>query len=188
MPRLFFPDNTVLVNFTLIKRHDILECFLDSRGAWTIAISRECERSSKKPGLGAITSWNALLPSPLIPTRTELIDANTIAEQMRKPGETDPAKNMGEAETIAVITRRQIEAVFLTDDHGAASRASVEPLIQVASTTKILALAEVAGHISHSEARQCLATLQDMGRVLGNPPSIRGYDDHVTKLKQRMKK
>lgn len=135
-----------------------------------------------------MANWNEFLPSPLVPTRAEIVDARTIAEQMRKPGETDPAKNMGEAETIAVITRRQIEAVFLTDDHGAARRASVEPLIHVASTTKILALAEVADHITHSEARKCLATLQDLGRVLGNPPSIRGYDDHVTKLKQRRKK
>ncbi|AXE37572.1 hypothetical protein JS278_00375 [Acidipropionibacterium virtanenii] len=185
MPGLFFPDNTVLVNFTYIHRHDLLEWFLKGRGTWTIAIARECAKSSREPDLQDMARWNGLLPSPLTPTASEIVDARTIAEQMRKPGETDPAKNMGEAETIAVITRRELEAVFLTDDHGAARRASVEPLIHVASTTKVLALAEVVGHITHLEARQCLATLQDLGRVLGNPPSIRGYDDHVAKLKQR---
>jgi len=185
VPTYFFPDNTVLVNFTYIDRQDILEWFLRGNGAWTIATARECRNSSRLHGLEQMDRWQEFLPTPLTPDAAELVDAKTIAIQMRKPGDTDPAKNMGEAETIAIITRRNMMAVFLTDDHDAARRARVEPLIEVASTTKVLAFAEVLGRLPHRDARKHLAHLRDLGRVLGNPPSIAGYDDYVRELGNR---
>jgi hypothetical protein len=186
VPRRFFPDNTVLINFTLIDRQDLLTWFLRGAGAWTIAIARECEKSAMVQDLGGMDYWSSLLSTPLAPTPVELVDSKTIAERMRKPGETAPAKHMGEAETIAVITRRQIDAVFLTDDHDAA-RTAIAESIPVASTTKILALAEAKDRLLHAEARQCLARLRNFDRVLGNPPSIANYDAHVEKLKQNMR-
>lgn len=185
MSPLFFPDNTVLVNFTHIGRHDLLEWFLRGDGAWTISTARECRNSSRTSGLEQMTKWHDLLPQPLAPEPAELVDARTIAFEMRKPGDTDPAKNMGEAETIAVIARRGIKAVFLTDDHDAARRARQEPLISVASTTKVLAFAEVMDRLPHQEARGYLAHLLNAGRVLGNPPSVAKYDDYVDDLRGR---
>lgn len=185
MSRLFFPDNTVLVNFTHIDRHEILEWFLRGHGAWTISTARECSNSARVEGLGQMARWHDVLPPPLAPANAELIDAKTIALQMRKPGDIDPAKNMGEAETIAVIARRGIEAVFLTDDHDAARRAQEEPLIEVASTTKVLAFAEVMDRLSHADARACLAELSEKRRVLGNPPRVGDYDDYVEDLRDK---
>lgn len=92
---------------------------------------------------------------------------------------------MGEAETIAVIARRGIEAVFLTDDHDAARRAQQEPQISVACTTKVLAFAEVMARLSHQDARGYLAQLLDLGRVLGNPPRVSEYDNYVDDLRER---
>lgn len=55
------------------------------------------------------------------------------------------------AETIAIITRRSMKAVFFTDDHDAARRAAAESQINVASTTKILAFAEIKEPVLHDD-------------------------------------
>lgn len=185
MNTFVFPDNTVLINFTLIDRQDILQWFLRGRGKWTIAIARECAQSSDHPGLSAMRHWSAHLGRPLEPTKAELLNAAIIAESMRKPGDSKRTSNLGEAETIAVIAGRGIFAVFLTDDHGAARRASLEPGISTASTTRILALAEVNGKITRDEAREFFATLTTANRVLGSPSSISDYATHVARLRAR---
>lgn len=127
--------------------------------------------------------WSRILGTPLVPSQVELLDASVIADQMRKPGENAKTKHMGEAETIAVINRRQLSAVFLTDDFDAARRARVDA-IPVASTTKILAIAEVKDRLTHEEARNCLPDLSNLSRILGNPPSIAQYDSYVSTLKE----
>ncbi|MCL2736895.1 MAG: hypothetical protein FWD75_09770 [Propionibacteriaceae bacterium] len=186
MATYFFPDNTVLINFTILDRRDILTWFTRNSGMWTLSIARECENSAQQPGLEKMRWWNGLFGDPLAPTPAEMVDARTIAAQMQSPGEYAPTAHMGEAETIAIILRRRIQAVFLTDDHAAARRAASESHIDVASTTKVLALAEVANKVRHDEARDCLATLLNEERVLGNPPSIQGYDHYVDDLKREM--
>jgi len=179
VPTYFFPDNTVLINFTLLDRHDLLEWFVRGWGRWTLSVARECGRSACQPGLARLGDWGAIFNEPLTPSPRELVDARVIAEQMRKPGESNPGQHMGEAETIAIVVNRGLSAVFLTDDHDAARRAAAEPLISVASTTKILALAEVKGHLEHADARSHLADLLNAGRVLGNPPLVADYDRYV---------
>jgi hypothetical protein len=112
--------------------------------------------------------WRRVFGTPWSPTPAEVVDAQAIADAIRKPGDASPSAHMGEAEAIAVLVSRGINAVFLTDDYDAARAAARYPLIGVASTTKILALAEAAGRIRHGEARTHLATLLSAGRVLGN--------------------
>lgn len=183
MPTFFFPDNTVLINFTLIGRHDLLEWFVRRSGQWTLSVSRECHRSARQPGLSGLADWGLVFHEPLVPSPTELVNARVIAEQMRKPGDFKPSQHMGEAETIAIVVNRGLAAVFLTDDHDAARRASAEPLISVASTTKILAFAEAKGRLEHTVARRYLADLLNAGRVLGNPPVVADYDGYVASLR-----
>lgn len=183
MPSCFFPDNTVLINFTHIDRQDLLKWFVRRNGCWTVSLARECAKSAQVRGLERMANWADILNKPIAPGPAELVDARVIAEQMRKPGETSSTTHMGEAETIAVIRRRQLKAVFLTDDHDAA-RAAVGASIDVACTTKIIALAEVMGQLSNAEARAHLAALCNLGRVLGNPPFIAEYDDYVARAKR----
>lgn len=186
MQRFFFPDNTVLINFTLLARHDLLEWFVRGAGRWTLSVARECGNSALQPGLSGLSKWGSTFGEPLIPSAAELIDARVIAEQMRKPGKSNPAQHMGEAETIAIVVSRRMPAVFLTDDHDAARRAAAEPLIEVASTTRILAMAEVVGHLDHAVARQSLALLLNERRILGNPPTVADYDSYVAALRKRV--
>lgn len=183
MTTYFFPDNTVLINFTHLDRHDLLTWFVRGRGAWTLSVAREASQSAQIPELAGMSRWSKVFGKALVPNRIELEDSYVIADQMRQPGDTAPGKHMGEAEAIAIIVRRQIRAVFLTDDFGAAYRAAAEPLIDVASTAKILALAEVVGKVDHEEAHACFVHLLDLGRGLGSPSTLDGYDDYVNAMK-----
>lgn len=183
MPTFFFPDNTVLINFTLIGRHDLLEWIVRRSGQWTLSVSRECHLSASQPGLSGLDDWGLVFHEPLVPSPMELVNARVIAEQMRKPGDFKPSQHMGEAETIAIVVNRGLSTVFLTDDHDAARRAAAEPLIAVASTTKIIAFAEIKGRLEHAEARSYLAGLLNAGRVLGNPPLVADYDSYVASLR-----
>lgn len=184
--KFFFPDNTVLINFTLLARHDLLEWFVRGLGRWTVSVARECGNSAFQPGLSAMSRWGEIFGDPLIPSTVELVDAQAIAMQMRKPGEPSVSQHLGEAETIAIVVNRGMSAVFLTDDHDAARRAAAEPSIHVASTTRILALCEVAGRLEHAVARQYLARLLNKERVLGNPPSVVDYDSYVAAVRARV--
>lgn len=182
MTHYVLPDNTVLVNFTHIDRHDLVEWFARGQGAWALTVSRECEQSARMPGLERMRKWGAVFGAAWIPEPAETLDAHLIAERMRKPGETQPGKHMGEAETVAIVTRRRLQVAFLTDDFDAARVARAHQ-IRVVSTTHIIAMAEAANRITHEEAHRYLDDLQQHKRVLGKPPSLTGYDAYVARLR-----
>lgn len=186
MSRLFVPDNTVLINFTLIDRQDLLVWFVRATPTWTLSVARECAKSSNGHGLAKMTAWGQTFGSALMPDPREITDARAIAESMKKPGENSRTAHMGEAEAISILVSRKLEAVFLTDDFDAARVAQArQPLIHVASTTKILALAAAAAKIDTDSAKTLIAELLNKDRVLGNPPSTRDFDSYVEKLRKR---
>lgn len=155
--RLFFPDNTVLINFTLIERIDLLEIILNGRGNWVGAVHAECERSCDVADLSGMRDVFEFMNAPLIAETVERVDARAIQSQLRTPSDP-PSKSYGEAETIAVLSRRRIDAVFLTDDNDAIAYISDEfPEIKVARTTDLLALAVNCGKLPADDA---IANLQ----------------------------
>lgn len=171
---LFFPDNSVLVSFAHIGRLDVLEELLQGRGHWVGAVAAECENSANYPGLSDLARVPAFMAPTLIAERAELVDARVIQAQLRAPGDP-PAKSYGEAETIAVVVRRQLQTVFLTDDGDAISYISEhEPSIRTVRTNELLALAVRAGLISRDDALAGLATLRRLRRTHMSDESFRG--------------
>lgn len=181
----FFPDNTVLINFTLLKRQDLVTWFT-AKGVrqWTLSVCRECANSAKYEDLKAMTKWTQVFGTPLSPSKTEVLIARQIADAMRMPGEYALSKHMGEAETIAIAESRYANSIFLTDDHEAA-RVAESRHIQAVSTTKIIAFAEVGGKILHDEAQLCIAELMSHKRILGGSPEPIAYDGYVRSLRRR---
>jgi hypothetical protein len=55
MTILFFPDNTVLVNFALINRMDLLERLTNGHGTWCGTVAAEWRNSAKIAELAAMT-------------------------------------------------------------------------------------------------------------------------------------
>lgn len=177
----FLPDNTVLINFSILKRHDLLGWFVRGQGAWTAGVALECDSSARRTSLD-MAPWSEIFGTPLMPTRAERIDALIIADGLRKPGDAGYARHMGEAESIAIIRNRGMRAVFLTDDHDAARAAATHSIV-VASSTKILAVAAAMDRLTHQDARQCLADLLNQDRVLGDRPSVHEFDSEVERLR-----
>jgi hypothetical protein len=112
---LLFPDNTVLVNFAIMSRMDLLARLANGNGQWCATVARECARSARVAGLAALNDAGSIFGEPLLPNAVELQDARIMRDQLASPGDSRTA-HLGEAETLAIITRRQLVCFFVTDD------------------------------------------------------------------------
>ncbi|MEV0793645.1 hypothetical protein [Kribbella sp. NPDC050459] len=161
---LFFPDNTVLVNFATIGRVDLLEKLANSNGRWCLSVSRECAMSARIAGLEALSSVRQFLGEPLEPTPAELLDTRVLRDRMAAPGDRQ-TKHLGEAETITIVTSRDLrsKAIFVSDDTDALVHAVAQG-IKVADTWDLLELAERVGAINTEEHAQYVTALRSAGR------------------------
>ncbi|MGO4145728.1 hypothetical protein AB4Y77_11630 [Paenarthrobacter sp. YAF11_1] len=116
---LFLPDNTVLVNFARIGRMDLLELVAAGRSTWCYTVAQECAKSSRVTGLEQLSRAPQIFGEPLmLETTSEYRDTQAFRAQLSKPGDRASA-NLGEAESLAIITNRGLGATFVTDDNGA---------------------------------------------------------------------
>jgi predicted nucleic acid-binding protein len=161
---LFFPDNTVLINFAVIGRVDLLEKLANGNGRWCLSVSQECAKSARVDGLAALNGVRDFLGEPLEPTPAELLTTRMVRDSMAAPGD-QPTKHLGEAETIAIVTSRDLQSttVFVSDDSGALIHAEAHGLM-IADTWDLLALAERVGMTSAEEHARYVAALQSAGR------------------------
>ncbi|SIJ03828.1 Uncharacterised protein [Mycobacteroides abscessus subsp. abscessus] len=166
MTQLFLPDNTVLINFAIIGRMDLLAGLLNGRGCWCLSIARECANS--QPYQPDLSQAPAIFGPPLIPDRAEHAEALILRDNMATPG--DPTtKHRGEAETIAIITRRRINGFFLTDDRDATELA-IRHGIKVVTTWDLLRLAYKVNKVTKPALTGYLRTLKSQRR--GQPPTV----------------
>jgi len=132
---LFFADNTVLVNFGHIDRMDLLARILNGRGRWCATVASECSRSSRVDGLAALRQAPTIFGSPWFPdTPVERLDVLVFRDRLAGPGDA-PHAHLGEAETIALMTRRNVSGFLVTDDHGAARSRPIAVFGSSAPTT-----------------------------------------------------
>ncbi len=75
MAVLLFPDNTVLINFAIINRMDLLERLANGNGHWCATVASECDSSAQKPGLSSLANAKDIFGSPWSPDAAELQDA-----------------------------------------------------------------------------------------------------------------
>jgi predicted nucleic acid-binding protein len=167
--RLFFSDNTVIVNFGLINRMDLLERLMNDRGSWCATVASECEQSSRIRGLEAMSTAPSIFGDPLYPdSGAEHLDIEMLRVELAEPG--DPIhKHRGEAETIAIISRRQIEAIFVTDDRSAARLADRYGIRSV-GTWDLMRLAARVKLVDPDTLWGYLVTLRQNGR--GRPMTV----------------
>lgn len=163
---LFFPDNTVLNNFAIIHLMDELGLLIGGRGCWCATVAGECAKGAAKPGLEEMAKAPGIFGDALYPAGAEFSDTQIIRERMLKPGDADAA-HLGEAETIAIITRRQLTGFFVTDDRDAGREAKAEG-IKVVTTWDILRLMVRGGKIAVGDFHAHADTLAKAKR--GGPP------------------
>jgi len=158
-PEYIFPDNTVLINFAIIGQLALLEQILQGKGAWVAAVAAECELSVRTGLYPTLRTVAAMMTTPLMPTAAERVDGRAIRNDIAAPYEPFP-KSYGEAETLAIIERRNLSALIITDDGGVGDYVKDKKLgIKVVSTTDILALSVRTGRLTRSAGEVHIATL-----------------------------
>lgn len=161
---LFFPDNTVLVNFAILRRLDLLETLLMGKGRWCASVSFECSKSAKLPELEILGGVRSFLGDPILPSPAEILSAKLLRESVAGPGDRT-TDHLGEAETVAILTTREefSGAVFVSDDKDA-KRLAGRHSIKVADTWSLLGLALRSAHINEVTHSAFLHTLRAKGR------------------------
>ena len=168
MTVLIFPDNTVLINFALINRMDLLGRLANGNGRWCATIAAECAESAKRPELAALQGAAEILGEPLFPEAAELQDAQVLRDQLAGPGDLKTT-HLGEAETIAIVTRRRFNCFFVTDDKDATRLATYNG-VTVVSTWHLLHMAHRAGLLDADALWGYVLTIEGHGRKI--PPGV----------------
>ncbi len=165
MTRLVFPDNTVLINLAYLNAVHLIR-LKNAQATWCASVAQECHKSSRTPGLEALKGAPHILGKPLYPMGAEHGETQVLRRRMASPGDS-VTKHLGEAETITIITRRGISAVFVTDDQDA-TREAIAAGIPVASTWAFLRLAVRLSLITSDDFWNHCLTLN--GEDRGWPP------------------
>lgn len=177
MTALHFADNTVLIHFGLIDQFVLLERLLNGQGTWTSSVRIECLESSEYAGLGALATAESFLGDAAAPsTDAEYLAIDAIREELRVPGD-GPHKHLGEAETLALIQMRSLDAQMITDDTGA-MRVAAKLGIRIITSAQLLLLAARVGLTTAQECWDHVSALQHThGRFLPGAPET--YADVV---------
>lgn len=169
----FFPDTTVLVNFALLRRLDLLISYLSGRGRMTQAVHAEVAKSSR------------FVPELLVLDLTEVFGDVIVLNQpedhrgvglMRKrfASQADPpTKHLGESETLYLLMSRPQFSIsrLLTDDADAYRAAGALGLLRH-HTVEIFEALIARGDVTASEAFDLITQLlaDPAERSLINPP------------------
>ncbi|UPK75999.1 hypothetical protein MU582_05005 [Nocardioidaceae bacterium SCSIO 66511] len=168
MSVVLFPDNTVLINFVIISRVDLLERLANGNGRWCASVASECARSSRQPRLAALAEMAGIFGGPLFPDEAEHRDMLVLRAELAEPG--DPKhKHLGEAETLAIMLRRRINGFFVTDDREA-RRLTAKNGIRAVSTWDLLRVAHKQGWVDSDTLWGYVQTLRTAQR--GSPPRV----------------
>jgi predicted nucleic acid-binding protein len=159
---LVFPDNTVLINFAIINRMDLLSRLANGNGRWCATVATECAESARLPELAALGGAREIFGEPLFPDAAEHQDVRVLRDELAGPGDR-PSKHLGEAETLAIIVHRRLRCFFVTDDNDAARLASKKG-VQVVDTWLLLRVAHRKGWLDADALWGYVQTLQGQRR------------------------
>lgn len=171
MTNVWFPDNTVLCNFAIVSRLDLLREVLDGRGRWTEAVSNEARKSASAiPQLSslAVDGW---LGDPLEiddPTDIELIERVRRAVFGGVPN--TPTRHLGEAQTCHVILHwpGYKGSIWVSDDRDALEYARFQH-ITTRDTPALLSEAIANGLVTAQGGFDLLQRMADLGRSIRLP-------------------
>lgn len=144
---------------------DLLAQLVGTKGMWCLTVSEECDKSAKEPGLADLCQAHDIFGEPLVPEeQKEHLAVQRYRHMLRTAGQpVDQSKNMGEAETLALIECRGIRAIFVTDD-GSVADVAPHNDPQVVGTWIMLRAAHRAGFASADELWGYSRTLHAAGR------------------------
>jgi len=171
MTEFFFPDNTVLCNFAVVDRLDLLKLIVGGRGRWMEAVAYEASRSAAfHPSLASLSA-DGWLDEPIEVSRESDVSA---IERIRRAvfGGTDarPLQHLGEAQTCYVIKNwpEFAGSWWITDDREALRYARFQG-ITTRETMDLMAIATVNGDITAPDGYALLRLMAGRDRHLRLP-------------------
>jgi predicted nucleic acid-binding protein len=171
-----FPDNTVLCNFAIVNRLDILEKTLANRGRWTEAVANELRESSKViPALAAVPrdGWLRdpieLVGEPVI-RRVDVIRRTVFGGLA-----SEPLRHLGEAQTLFLIQNDQAfrASIWITDDREAGDYARRQGIV-TRDTVGVMKEGVADAILTAHEAYSVLGLIVKCGRHLRGLPQRPG--------------
>lgn len=164
MPRCSFHDTAVLINFHRPGMTPVLSSLFGTKVGWTATIRRECQRQEERLELpGLVDTADGLLGIPIMPEAGEHLPIRQLRTLMASPAD-HPDAHWEEAETIAIIHQRRLDAVLVTDDGDARQWATP---IRSVGTWRLLKLAHRRGDVNDRDVLRLWQTFVDAG---GRPP------------------
>jgi predicted nucleic acid-binding protein len=167
-----FCDTTVLCNFAVIGRVDLLELILRDRGRWTEAVAYEVEQSrGHLPDLARVLAGGWLgEPIGAAENDAEAWQIERIRRSVFGGLADQPTKHLGEAETVFLIKNR-VElrgAWWVTDDRAAVVYGRAQDLITM-ETADLIADAVAMTDLTAEFGFDLLVRMQEYGRFVQLP-------------------
>ena len=173
MSSLVFPDNTVLCNFAVVGRLDLLESILLGRGRWTEAVAYEAGRSAQYiPDLAAVAGGGWLGDPIEVVESSDTQQVERIRRAVFGGTEEEPLKHLGEAQTCYLLQRWPDFAGswWVSDDREALRYARYQG-ITTRETIDLVGGAAVSGDVTAQAGINLLHKMADLDRTLRLPES-----------------
>lgn len=175
MSSFVFPDNTVLINFAIVGRLDLLKTYASRNTRVVEAVAREIQQSA-----AFVTELSEIDLPEWFGEAIRIEDAAGIAsvESMRTArfgGEkTRPTQHLGESQTIYVVTAVPAfaDSIMLTDDRDA-YRVARKLGVVVRHTVEVLTELVARHELSAADALDLVEAMLDStyDRSLIDPPT-----------------
>lgn len=118
----FFPDNTVMINFAIANRLDLLRVYLTDHGRVTAAVLREIRTSAGMvPHLNSVDTESWFGAGIDVTSDADIRAVENIRTNRFGGARNDSLKHLGESQTLHVMssTPEFGSSKFLTDDSDA---------------------------------------------------------------------
>lgn len=140
---------------------DLLQQLTFGHPQWTRTVSQECEDKESQLNLpGMYQEAQNIFGEPLVPQDDEHVPIRSLRQQMASAGEHHD-KHLGEAEAVTIIERRQLNAIFVTDD----TQVPVMAEFPCITSWELLALGLKRQMTDRCTVTQMRSTLLQAGRV-----------------------
>ena len=168
----WFPDNTVLCNFAVVDRLDLLRAFLTNRGRVVEAVAHELRASAERvPHLAQLDPVEWFGEPIRIEDEAEIRAVEVTRRGVFGGTAKEPLQHLGESQALYVIGNRpEFQSSGWVTDDGEAYRLATRRGILVRRTVDIFESLVANGEVTAIQAFELCMAVEAAGRHLLDPP------------------
>ena len=168
----WFPDNTVLCNFAVVDRLDLLRAFLNNRGRVVEAVAHELRASAERvPHLAQLDPVEWFGEPIRIEDEAEIRAVEVTRRGVFGGTAKKPLQHLGESQTLYIIGNRPEfhGSGWITDDNPAYQFARKRGILS-RSTVDIFGSLVANGELTAEKAFELCVAIGALGQNPLNPP------------------